>query len=89
MDLDSNAICVIDGIRNENIFWPTGKAPRGTYTVRVDNFENCESALVTYVVTVQKDGQPPQTFLGFFPSTELGDGGKLGAGMQVATFTYP
>src|SRR5262252_8563271 len=37
LDLDSNAGCVIDSVDNENILWPIGKAPSGTYTVRVDN----------------------------------------------------
>ena len=29
LDLDSNAGCSIDGVRNENITWPVGRAPRG------------------------------------------------------------
>ena len=35
LDLDSNAGCS-EGVSNENITWPEGLAPRGTYIVRVD-----------------------------------------------------
>ncbi len=89
LDLDSNAACSIDSIRNENIVWPQGKAPRGTYTVRVDNFENCDSVAVNYVVTVQKAGALPQTFTGSFAADDPGDFGEVGAGVTITTLTYP
>ena len=40
LDLDSNAGC-IDGVRNENVSWPAGMAPRGTYSVRVNYWDSC------------------------------------------------
>ena len=91
LDLDSNAACSIDGVNNENILWPIGKAPAGTYTVRVDNFENCgDPALASnYVVTVQRKGQAAETFMGSFPATDLGDFGGAGDGVLITTFTYP
>jgi len=90
LDLDSNASCSpIDGINNENILWPIGKAPSGMYTVRVDNYENCSSAAVNYVVTVQKKGQAAQTFMGSFLADDPGDAGDAGAGVLITTFTYP
>jgi hypothetical protein len=89
LDLDSNAACSIDSIRNENIVWPSGKAPPGTYTVRVDNFENCLNAAANYVVTVQKAGAQPQTFTGSFAADDPGDFGQDGAGTTITTFTYP
>jgi len=89
LDLDSNAACVIDGIKNEHIVWPTGMAPAGTYTVRVDNYDNCTSTAANYVVTVQTKGKPPQTFMGSFLATDLGDGGTAGSGVLITTFTYP
>jgi len=90
LDLDSNAACSpIDGINNENILWPIGKAPAGTYNVLVDNYENCTSTATTYVVTVQKKGQAPQTFMGSFAATDLGDTGGAGDGVLITTFTYP
>jgi len=89
LDLDSNAACVIDGTRNENVLWPVGQAPHGTYTVRVDNYDNCAYTAAHFVVTVQKKGQAAQTFMGSFDATDLGDLGELGSGTPIASFTYP
>ncbi|MBM4371720.1 MAG: hypothetical protein FJ098_08705, partial [Deltaproteobacteria bacterium] len=41
LDLDSNPACSIDWVNNENIFWPLGQAPTGTYIVRVDFYSDC------------------------------------------------
>jgi hypothetical protein len=89
LDLDSNPACTIDGIKNENILWPIGKAPAGMYTVRVDNYDNCSSTAATYVVTVQKKGQAAQTYMGTFAATDVGDSGGAGDGVLITTFTYP
>lgn len=89
LDLDSNPDCSIDGVDNENVLWPIGKAPSGMYTVRVDNYNNCTSKAATYVVTVQKKGQSAQTFMGSFDATDPGDAGSSGAGTTVTTFSYP
>jgi hypothetical protein len=89
LDLDSNAGCEIDGIDNENVRWPTGTAPHGAYIVRVDNFEQCTTAAVNYVVTVQKTGQAAQTFTGTFAVTDPGDEGIAGSGVTVTQFTFP
>ncbi|HEY7371171.1 MAG TPA: hypothetical protein VIF57_03265 [Polyangia bacterium] len=89
LDLDSNAACVIDSIRNENVLWPVGQAPHGMYTVRVDNYDNCAYAAAHFVVTIQKRGQAAQTFMDSFDAADLGDLGELGAGKVIATFTYP
>ena len=89
LDLDSNPGCAIDSIDNEHIVWPVGMAPSGTYTVRVDNFENCSSTAANYVVTVQTKGHPPQTFMGSFLATDPGDAGGSGSGVLITTFTYP
>ena len=43
LDLDSNPGCEIDGINNENIFWETGTAVPGTYTVTVDMYDACDN----------------------------------------------
>ena len=61
LDLDSNAACATDGPRAENIFWASGLiAPRGDYSVRVDNWSNCTEPITHYVVTVNIRGKPPQ-----------------------------
>ena len=86
LDLDSNADCVIDNKNNENITWPQAKAPRGTYTVRIDYFLNCNMPATNYVVTVNVKGHPVETVSGTLTGT--GDMGEFNAGKTVKTFTY-
>jgi hypothetical protein len=95
LDLDSNAGCItpLDGVNNEHIVWPVGAAPRGTYTVRVDNFENCSDMLTNFVVTVQTAGHPAQTFAGTFAADDAGDfgvapTGSTAIGRDITTFTW-
>jgi len=87
LDLDSNPACYIDNIDAEHIVWPKGGAPHGTYTVRVDNFENCQNVAASYTVTVQVAGKASQTYVGSFAATDAGDSDE-GTGTLVATFTY-
>jgi len=89
LDLDSDAACADDGVNNEHVVWPAGAAPHGSYTVRVDNFENCTEKAVTYVVTVQRTGKPAQTFTGSFAASDPGDAGSYGAGVLITTFMFP
>jgi hypothetical protein len=82
LDLDSNADCDLDHKKNENITWD--KAPAGTYTVRLDLFEACDTPKSNYVVTVRVIGQPVHTFSGTF--TGDGDIGGEGDGKLITTF---
>jgi hypothetical protein len=52
LDLDSNPMCLIDEVNNENIFWDPGSAPRGDYLVEVNYYQNCSAPSVNYTVTV-------------------------------------
>lgn len=83
LDLDSNAGCSIDDVRNENITWPVGTAPQGTYTVRVDYWSSCGVAETNYTVLVNNGGNV-QIFSGVFTGT--GDSGGLGSGTQIVVF---
>ena len=58
MDMDANHGCsVSDNSPTENIFWPEGGAPDGTYVVKVLYFLECENAGATnFNVTVLVDG---------------------------------
>lgn len=85
LDLDSNPNCQIDRVNNENIRWPTGRAPSGTYTVRLDYYSGCGVSLTKYVVTINNGGTP-SIFLGSF--TGSGDGGGRGSGRLVTLFSY-
>jgi len=85
LDLDSNAGCSIDSVRNENITWPTGTAPAGTYTVRLHLYSSCDVEPTKYVVTIHVAGQPTRTFSGTItgPGDESTD---EGAGEVITTF---
>lgn len=53
LDFDSNAACVIDGRRQENVLWPLEvEPPAGTYTVRVDTFSLCGETAAHWKVDV-------------------------------------
>jgi uncharacterized protein YfaP (DUF2135 family) len=83
LDLDSNAGCNIDGIRNENITWPAGTAPAGTYIVRVDYWDSCGVAATNYTVRINNGGNV-EVVTGRF--TGSGDQGGAGSGTTVTTF---
>jgi len=85
LDLDSNAACGSDQPRNENVVWPRGQGPTGTYTVRLDHWSNCGALQTDYVVTVWVKGREPQVFAGTF--TGEGDNGGAGDGIEITTFT--
>lgn len=84
LDLDSNAACAGDNVRNENITWATGTAPHGTYTVRLDYWSNCSASATRYTVLVNNGGDVTihhGTFTG------SGDHGGSGSGDLITTFT--
>jgi hypothetical protein len=57
LDVDANAGCSGDP-PVENIYWPTGGAPSGTYQVSVVYYGPCDaSGPVNYEVTILVDGQ--------------------------------
>jgi uncharacterized protein YfaP (DUF2135 family) len=74
LDLDSNAACAQDNVRNENITWPIGTAPQGTYTVRVDYWSSCDATETNFTVLIHNEGAL-DLFHGTF--TGAGDNGGL------------
>jgi hypothetical protein len=84
LDLDSNAACATDGVRNENITWGVGFAPQGTYTVRLDYWSSCNFSETNYTVLVNNGGEV-EIFHGTF--TGSGDFGGRGSGIVIDTFT--
>lgn len=83
LDLDSNPGCTLDNINNENVYWPAGGAPHGTYQVVLDYFNDCGVARTDYVVTVAMAGQPVRTFTGSFAGSFADNEPKV-----VGSFTY-
>ena len=88
LDLDSNAGCDIDGKNAENITWPSGEAPAGTYKVLVDYWEACISGTINYVVTVRVKGHAAQTFTGSFTDADADHGDTCFAGSGIQCGTY-
>jgi hypothetical protein len=73
LDHDANADCAsVDASPVENVFWPTGKAPSGSYTVVVRVYKDCDAPVDWHlnirrngVVIVNEDGtgdSAPYTF---------------------------
>jgi hypothetical protein len=63
LDFDSNAGCVIDGRRQEDVV--IKESPRaGHYVVRVDAFALCGQASTRWKVTVYRDGMPAAEAIG-------------------------
>lgn len=85
LDLDSNAGCGIDGVNNENVFWPPGEAPIGTYTVGVDFWSDCDDQPANYVVTINACGKV-ETYEGHFDAG-TSDGGSTGFTHLITTFS--
>jgi uncharacterized protein YfaP (DUF2135 family) len=57
LDVDANGACEALASPVENIYWPTGDAPTGLYSVEVVYYQSCgNSAPVDYEVTVTLDG---------------------------------
>jgi len=90
LDLDSNPACSIDGVNNENVFWPEGQAPVGTYIVRVDFYMDCMECGwsycgANYTVTTHFCGNVEFFDGSFAPGAD--DMGTEGSGVQVTSFS--
>jgi hypothetical protein len=95
LDLDANAACSGNmGVNSEHVFWPAGRAPAGTYNVRVAHYESCvRGAPIDYRVTVRACGETT-VLAGRF--TGMGNGAScMGAAgdpnwcQDVVRFTIP
>jgi hypothetical protein len=68
LDVDANALCElhVSSEPRENVFWPAGRAPRGTYTVRAENFFSCNDprAPSPFSVMIKVDGQTSELMSG-------------------------
>jgi hypothetical protein len=74
------------GPPRERVVWAPGRAPRGTYTVRLDYFDDCGAMETNYVVTITRAGQSTLTFDGQFRGS--GSGGGFGDGIEIARFDF-
>jgi hypothetical protein len=67
LDLDSNPACRIDGVNQEVITWPLGRAPAGDYKVEVDYWADCGVVRSDYTVTYMIRGRTIEVVEGSFP----------------------
>lgn len=82
LDVDANAGCGSQMPRPvENVFWPRGGAPRGSYQVSVVYFAECEGSGATdYQVTIKLNEQVFDTIRGTLAQDD--------DERRVSTFTY-
>jgi hypothetical protein len=88
LDFDSNAGCVIDGRRQENVVWQS-PPPAGSYLVRVDTASLCGAAAARWTVGVLRDG----TTIGAAAGESLPGDARFskgpGSGIQALAFDVP
>jgi hypothetical protein len=88
IDYDSNANCIIDGLRREDAVWP-GAPPPGTYSVRVDAVSLCGAPDAYWTVKVLRDGKPIGQASGVaLPAQTMGTHGQ-GSGVLALQFAAP
>ena len=83
LDHDSNAGCLIDGLKNENIVIPDIAVEAGVYEVRVDMYSNCDRSLATsWQLVVRYKGQLVTNLL---PQRTVGENAIASSPTNLAT----
>ena len=86
---DFNGNCVIDGRRQENVYW-TATPPSGHYIARVDTYSMCGTALATWHVAATLSGQSLGLGTGFSHDTDAAYFAHgAGAGLTALEFDIP
>jgi hypothetical protein len=88
LDFDSNAECVIDGRREENVIWQTPPPP-GTYLVRVDTASLCGAPDARWSVEVLENGVQLGGSEGESLPTDTRYAKGPGSGLDALTFNVP
>ncbi len=100
IDRDSNANCVIDGIRYENLVWKTGSPPHGTYGIYVNLVSACGRPAVHFTVSVYSavsagtdaDNKPIQKLQQFYTTNgellDLQANGGASIGLFITNFIF-
>jgi hypothetical protein len=88
IDYDSNANCVIDGLRREDAIWPNAPPP-GTYIVRVDTPSLCAAADAYWDVTVLLAGKKVAEAHGVALAADTMGTHGLGSGVLALKFVAP
>lgn len=88
LDFDSNAECVIDGRRRENVIWKEAP-PAGQYVVRVDTFSLCGAAAARWTVEVYSGGERLSSAAGLSTAVDTRAPHDRGAGVRALGFEVP
>jgi hypothetical protein len=88
LDFDSNSSCVIDGRREENVYW-TQAPPPGKYTVKVDTWSLCAVPSARWHVTVTLGDTVLAQATGVGLDSDTRFGKNEGAGVLALTFDVP
>ena len=88
MDYDSNANCIIDGLRREDAIWPNPPPP-GQYTVRVDAPSLCGQPIANWNVKVILQGDEIARASGVAVDADTRGTHGVGAGVLALQFTVP
>lgn len=88
IDVDSNANCIIDGLRREDGIWPKG-APSGHYLVRVDTPSLCGQPIAHYTVRALVHGAQVGAATGVAVADSTLGAHGAGAGVLALAFDVP
>ncbi|WP_394847791.1 hypothetical protein LZC95_10050 [Pendulispora brunnea] len=88
LDFDSNAACLIDGRRRENVVW-TAAPPAGHYMVRVDTFSLCQANTARFRVDVTRRGLSLGAAEGMSTEADTRFPHDRGAGVLALEFDVP
>jgi hypothetical protein len=85
LDLDAGSHCMASPANSENVFWPPGGAPAGTYKVSVQNFQQCSPGPIAYRVRIAYDNVV-EVIEGSFDDGTAGEAPSAINVKQIATF---
>jgi hypothetical protein len=88
LDVDSNADCVIDGLRQEDVIWAE-EPPSGHYSVRVDTTSLCGHPNAYWHVQVTLDGVALASGSGLSLDTDTWGAHDRGSGLLALGFDVP
>jgi hypothetical protein len=84
LDRDSNAACVIDGIRQEDVVW-NDYPPAGVYLAKADMFSACGEAAANFAFRLYIDGVATEPVVGRLLSIHADNGSP---GLAITNFTF-
>jgi hypothetical protein len=88
LDVDSNAQCIIDGLRREDVVW-LAAPPSGRYFVRVDTASLCGQPIANFAVRTVLRGTAVAEARGVALDSDTWGPHDRGAGRLVLTFDVP